>query len=168
MTVWPSNAAYELGRFHGRWYAKQNGFYIFTLGNLICLLSIPGALALYFWRLAPWVGKRYTLTNRRIIEYRSQIRRQANRVLGIPFPFRFHPTVIAKSVELDRFDSIDIQVRPGQQWYHAGDLVFHEGNVEKFRLDGVSRPEAFRQTCLKSRQIYVGVKQALQRETAGA
>ena len=48
--------------------------------------------------------------------------------------------------------------------FSAGDLAFRLGNVETFRLDGVSRPEALRQTCLKSRQAYVGVKQALQRE----
>jgi hypothetical protein len=32
------------------------------------------------------------------------------------------------------------------------------GNVETFRLTGVSRPEAFRSTVLKAHQIYVGVK----------
>jgi hypothetical protein len=164
MTVWPSNSAYELGRFHGRLYDNKTGFYIFTVGNLMCLLSIPGALALYFWRLAPWVGKRYTLTNRRVVEYRSEIRREPNRVFGIPFPFRFHYTVVAKSVDLDRFDTVEIEVRPGQEWYHAGDLVFRLGNVETFRLDGVSRPEAFRQSCLKSRLAFVGVKEAVQRE----
>ena len=167
MTVWPSNSAYELGRFHGRLYANKTGSYIFTVGNLMCLLSIPGALGLYFWRLAPWVGKRYTLTNRRIIEYRSEIRREANRVFGIPVPFRFHYSVVAKSIDLDRFDGVDIDVRSGQGWYHAGDLVFRQGNVEAFRLNGVSRPETFRQSCLKSRHAYVGIKQALERETAG-
>lgn len=168
MTVWPSNAAYALGRLHGRWYSIKFGFYIFTLGNLMCLLSIPGAIALYFWRLLPWVGKRYTLTNRRVIEYRSEIRREPNRILGIPLPLRFHCSVVSKAVELDHFDTIDIEVQPGQEWYHAGDLVFRQGNVEIFRLDGVSRPEAFRHSCLKSREAYVGVKEALQREAAVA
>jgi len=164
MTVWPSTAAYGLGRLHGRLYEKKYGFYIFTVGNLLCLLSIPGALALYFWRLAPWVGKRYTLTNRRIIEYRSEVRRDSNRVLGIPCPFRFYYSVVRNAVELDRFNSIEIQVRPCQEWYHAGDLIFRQGNVETFRLDSVSRPEAFRRICLKSRQAFVGVKEALERE----
>jgi hypothetical protein len=100
MTVWPSNSAYALGRFLGRWYDRKAGFYIFTLGNLVCLLSIPLALALYFWRLLPWVGTRYVLTNRRVIEYRSEIRREPNRVLGIPAPFRFHYAVPIRAVEL--------------------------------------------------------------------
>ena len=48
------------------------------------------------------------------------------------------------------FDAIDVQVMKGEGWYHAGDLVFRRGTVETFRLCGVSRPEAFRQTCMKA------------------
>ncbi len=168
MTVWPSVCAYGLGRFHGRLYAIQSGFYIFTVGNLICLLSIPGALGLYFLRLAPWVGKRYTLSNRRVIEYRSEFRREPNRIMGIPWPFRFHFQVAAKWVELDRFDAIDIEVRPGQAWYHAGDLIFRQGNVETLRLEGVSRPESFRRCCLNARHAFVGIKEALERQKVRA
>ena len=65
-------------------------------------------------------------------------------------------------------DRIDIVVQPGQEWFKAGDLVFYMGNVETFRLDGVSRPEAFRQTCLKSHLSYTGVREAVRRETAPA
>jgi hypothetical protein len=168
MTVWPSSCAYRLGRFHGQLYENKTGFYIFTVGNLMCLLSIPGALAVYFWRLAPSVGKRYMLTNRRIIEYRSEIRREPNRVLGVSVPFRFHYAVVTQAIGLDQFDRIDIDVQPGQEWYHAGDLVFRQGDEEKLRLEGVSRPESFRQSCLKSRQAYVGVQQALEHESANA
>jgi len=39
--------------------------------------------------------------------------------------------------------------------------------VETLRLSGVSRPESFRQTCLKVRQSYVSVA-AAQPEAAGA
>ena len=67
---------------------------------------------------------------------------------------------------LDRFDSIEIQVRPGQVWYHAGDLVFRQGDVETFRLEAICRPEGFRQACLKARMAYLGVKKAMERETA--
>ena len=49
---------------------------------------------------------------------------------------------------------------PGQAWYHAGDLVFKLGNVETFRLEGVSRPAAFRETCLKSHLAHSTVKAA--------
>jgi len=57
-----------------------------------------------------------------------------------------------------------VVVQPGQAWYHAGDLVFKRGNVETFRLDGVSRPEAFRSTIMKARQAYAGVRQARQKQ----
>ena len=69
-----------------------------------------------------------------------------------------------KAVDLDRFDRIDIDVVPGQAWYHAGDLVFRLGNVETFRLEGVSRPAAFRETCLKSHLAHATVKQSRQRQ----
>jgi hypothetical protein len=168
MTVWPSVSVFALGRFHGWLYGIKTGFYIFTIGNLFCLLTIPGALALYFLRLAPWIGRYYAVTNRRVIEYRSQFRRQWTRIVGLPWPFRFQHQVVSKAVELDRFNSIEIRVRPGQEWYHAGDLIFRQGNVETFRLEAVSRPEAFRQLCLNSRHAYAGVKAALTREAVHA
>jgi hypothetical protein len=114
--------------------------YIFRLGNLIALLSIPIALVLFFMRIAPVIGTRYRLTNRRIIVERG--------LTGVQ----------DKAVDLDRFDSVTVDVQPGQAWYHAGDLVFNLGKVETFRLEGVSRPEAFRETCLKSHLAHSTVK----------
>jgi hypothetical protein len=73
-----------------------------------------------------------------------------------------------KSVQLDRFDSIDIHRRPGQHWYDAGDLIFREGATETFRLDGVSRPEAFRQVCMKAHMAYAGVKRIRERQMVNA
>ncbi len=148
MTVWPSNAAYPLGRFLGSLYSIDTGFYIFRLGNLFALLSIPLALLVYAHRLAPWVGTRYRVTNRRIIVERGWSARED------------------KSVDLDRFDQVDIVVRPGQAWYVAGDLIFRDQRTETFRLEGVSRPEAFRQVCLKSRQAFVGVQKAVKNQLA--
>ena len=63
-------------------------------------------------------------------------------------------------MRLDAFDSIEVDVRPGQSWHHSGDLVFRIGATETFRLKGVSRPEAFRQVCLKAHFAYRGVKAA--------
>ena len=73
---------------------------------------------------------------------------------------------VQRFVDLDRFDTIETVILPGQQWYHAGDLVFRRGGVETFRLAGVSRPESFRHTCLKARMSYVGVQKALELQTA--
>jgi hypothetical protein len=161
MTVWPSLSATAFGRFWGRLFAWDVGFRLFgvplTLGRLFALASIPFMLALYFLMRLPrfpfvligirnpwcWV---YRLTNRRV-------------VVENPFGAEI------KSVSLDRFDAIDIAVQPGQAWFKAGDLVFRQGQTETFRIWGVPRPETFRQTCLKARNSYVGVKQA---KAAGA
>lgn len=146
MTVWPSVAKFGLGRWLGTLFAiTWPGVYIFRLGNLIALLSIPIALVLFFLRIAPGIGIRYRLTNRRIIVERG--------LTGVE----------DKAVDLDRFDAISIEVLPGQAWYDAGDLIFKLGNVETFRLEGVSRPAAFRETCLKSHMAHAGVKRALGR-----
>jgi hypothetical protein len=141
MIVWPSVAMYPLGRALGTLFAiRWPDVYFFRLGNLIALLSIPIALVLYFMRIAPGIGTRYRLTNRRIIVERGLT------------------SVQDKAVDLDRFNAIAIEVQPGQAWYDAGDLVFKLGNVETFRLEGVSRPEAFRETCLKSHLAHSTVK----------
>src|SRR5262245_54864117 len=146
MTVWPSVAKFGMGRALGSLYAvRWPDVYIFRLGNLLALLFIPISLVLFFLRIAPGIGTRYRLTNRRIIVERG--------LTGVE----------DKAVDLDRFDSIGIDVLPGQAWYHAGDLVFRLGNVETFRLEGVSRPAAFRETCLKSHMAHVGVKRARRR-----
>lgn len=145
MTVWPSICAYPSGRFLGTLYAIEfPGINrVFRLGNLIALLSIPHALLLYFWKVLPYVGTKYTLTNRRVVVQRG--------LNGVD----------ERSVKLDNFDNIRIVVQPGQAWFQAGDLVFLNGNREVFRLQGVSRPEAFRMACLKTHMSYVGVQAAL-------
>ena len=71
MTVWPSNAAFGIGRFLGGLYSLQGGFYIFKVGNLIALLSLPIALVLYFVKVLPVVGRRYEVTNRRVVVRRG-------------------------------------------------------------------------------------------------
>lgn len=150
MTVWPSMAASELGRALGRAYATPGGFGVFTIGKLIALASIPLALAIYFWNLRPWGCRRYRLTNRRVIIQKGMRR----------FDERW--------VALDDFDSIELVVLPGQEWYRAGELIFNKGQVETFRLHGVKSPQSFRHTCLAAQRGYVGVRKAMEREMANA
>jgi hypothetical protein len=147
MTVWPSIASFGLGRSLGKLYGiRWPDIYLFRFGRLIALAMIPVSLALYFLRVLPVFGTRYTLTNRRVMVQKGLIPQED------------------KFVDLDRFDTIDVVVQPGQEWYDAGDLVFKLGNVETFRLDGVSRPEAFRATLLKSQMSHAGVKKARARQ----
>jgi len=159
MTVWPSICRTAYGRFWGRCYKNRTGFKIYgvplTLGWLIAIFSIPFILPLWIHMKIPRLPlivfgfnnpscRRYRLTNRRILV--------ENGVTGEE----------QKSVALDRFDTIQIEVLDGQQWYNAGDLVFLQGGTETFRLEGVPRPETFRHTCGKAHMSFVGVQQARQ------
>ncbi len=147
MVVWPSIASYGSGRFLGRLFSiRWPNVYIFRLGSLLTLLGIPWALVLYFRRLLPGGGRRYTLTNRR---------------MAIQTPIT---GVDLQAIDLDGFDSIETEVLPGQAWFNAGDLSFRREGREVFRLAGVQWPEPFRQNCLKSHRAYVSVREALVQE----
>jgi hypothetical protein len=151
MTVWPSIAATTLGRMLGRTYQWKVGIGpVLTLGNAMKLAAIPIVIPMYFGKLAPGLGKRYTLTNRRVMIQAGLSDR------------------VAREVPLDDFDSIEVVVLPGQEWYRAGELVFRKGQVETFRLSGVPNPQTFRHTCLKTRNGYVGAKRGSPREPAHA
>src|SRR5262245_8393552 len=57
MTVWPSNTAYGLGRVLGGLYAwRFPDVYIFRIGNLIALASIPIALLIYLAKVLPFIA----------------------------------------------------------------------------------------------------------------
>lgn len=149
MTVWPSVASTSAGQALGRLYRLKGGVGPLSIGRLALLATIPVGLMLYLSMRLPWAIRRYRLTNRRVLIERG-----------------INPR-IEQYVDLDRFDAIDVVVNPGQEWYAAGDLVFRRGPIETLRLAGVSRPESFRQTCLKTRQSYVSVA-AAQGEAVGA
>jgi hypothetical protein len=142
MTVWPSVASTGLGQALGRLYRIKGGLGPISVGRLALLATIPVGLGLYLSMRLPWAFRRYRLTNRRVA-----IERGVN------------PRV-EQFVDLDRFDAIDLVVKPGQEWYAAGDLVFRRGAIETLRLPGVSRPESFRRVCLETRQAYVSVAAA--------
>jgi hypothetical protein len=146
--VWPGITRFALGRELGQMYDIGRGGYIFTLGNLLALLTAPGGAKLYLLRVAPGIALRYRLTNRRIIVERGWSAKEE------------------KSVELDRFDSIEIVRRPGMRWFDHGDLVFKLGNVETFRLEAVPRPIAFKSICWKAHMAFSGVKKVMARQAA--
>lgn len=148
-TVWPSIAAYPLGQVLGRLCDIQwPRVYFFQLGNLFALLGIPLALVLYFCRIAPGTAVRYVVTNRRVIVQRG---------LG---------SKESRSIDFHAFDEINLDVRPGQAWFPAGDLVMRQSGKEVFRLAGVSWPEGLRQTILKARAASLAIQQSRQPHTA--
>jgi hypothetical protein len=149
MTVWPTIGAHPLGRLVGRLCASKIGIgRFFTLGKLWALVTIPLSLAVFCWQLMPYICRRYTLTNRRII-----IRR------GLQ-------PLDAKWVDLDGFDTIEVEILPGQQWLHAGELIFKRGETEVLHLSGVSRPEVFRQVCLNAQNALLSVRNVVQQQAA--
>lgn len=157
MTVWPSLAARGDGRMLGRIFENSTlqGVLPFnlSLGKLLAFAMAPLVLPLYFYTLLPrvpfvifgWWNSacvRYRLTNRRVI---------VEQAFG---------GGEQKSVGLDNFDSIEVEILHGQKWYNAGDLIFKNGQTETFRLAGVARPESFRHTCLKAQSSFSGVAKA--------
>jgi hypothetical protein len=144
MTVFPSVGATGIGQLLGQLYRIRFGMPpVLTLGHLIALLSIPVVLPLYFIKLLPWSATRYRLTNRRVVVERG-----------------LNP-VAERWVDLNSFDAIDLVVRPGQEWYPCGDLVFRKGTTETLRLPGVAHAEPFRRTCLKAQRAHVAVGRAV-------
>lgn len=140
MTVWPSVASTGVGRMLGKLYGLRGGVGALTLGRVALIATIPLGLMLYLSMRLPWRFTRYRLTNRRVLVEEG-----------------VNPTV-RQFVDLNGFDAIDVQVEPGQEWFAAGDLVFRRGAVGVLRLAGVSRPEAFRRTCLETRQSFTAVE----------
>lgn len=134
-TRWPTIGYYPVGRRCGDFCSSTTGFSrIFTVGTLMMLVTIPVTLTIYLWQLMPFVCRRYRLTNRRVLILKG------------------YTALEDASIGLDQFDTIDIETFPGDACLQAGDLVFRSENKEVFRLLGVSRPETFRQTCLKAKE----------------
>ncbi len=139
MTVWPSIAAFPLGRRVGRLCAIAGVGKFFTAGKLMALATIPISLPLFFWRLAPRVARRYVLTDRRVVIRKG---------LG---------NAEAEAIRLEDFESIEIEELPGQEFLRAGDLVFRASGKEAFRLPGVQHPQGFRQACLRGQRAWLSV-----------
>ncbi len=169
--AWPSIGATAAGKFLGRWYNFGPRVSLLGLpvrpGWLLALATIPVALFLYANKIVPRIPgvvfgfsnpwcRRYRLTTERVVvehPFESLSRSQADRS-------------VKESVRLGEFDSIDIEVQPGQEWYRAGDLVFLQSSKEVLRLRGIPHPEAFRKTCLQANDSRQGVNEARRRGLA--
>lgn len=149
-TFWPTLGATRLGRWIGRLAMLGPGSGPLRLGALLLVLLVPLALAVFLWQVLPPVIRRYRLTTRRIIVHK-----------GLP------PREEA-SLGLDQFDDIRVDVRPGQEYYHAADLVFLHDHREVLRLPGIPRPDVIRQLCLQTRATFRAVREARNREPASA
>lgn len=145
MIVWPSIAANRIGRIAGQLVGAR-----YPVGRLLAVPAIPFALLAFAWKLMPFVARRYRLTNQRVI-----IEKGLSRVPD-------------RSIRLDEFDEIEIEVLPGQKWLRAGELVFRQLGREVLRLSGVGSPMSFRQTCLKARTAVISVREVLEQQAVGS
>ncbi len=146
-TVWPTIGAVAAGRLVGRLAGVRAGWGgFFTLGKLLAVATLPVTLAVYARQLMPRVCRRYTLTDRRIIILKGLT------------------AVEEKSIDLDGFDAIDVEILPGQEWLHAGELIFRREGTEVFRLSGVSRPDVFRQVCLGARTALLSARRVFEEQ----
>ena len=164
MAVWPSIATFQLGQALGRLYSIGPRVSLLGIpvrpGWLIALATLPVPVLLYAMKIAPRVAvvlggsnpycRRYRLTTERVlIEHPFDALSQS----------RSERSTVA-SVKLDAFDAIDQEVQPGYEWYRASDLVLRRDGKEVLRLTAVPHAEAFRQTCLKAHQGYLGVQKS--------
>lgn len=162
MAVWPSIAAFKLGRLLGQLYTLGPRVSLLGVpirpGWLIALATLPLPLLLYAMKIAPRVVVIFGGSNL----YCRRYRLTTERVL-IEHPFdalsqRRKDRSVLASVKLDAFDSIEKDDQPGYDWYRASDLVLRREGKEVLRLTAVPHAEAFRQTCLKAHKGYVGVE----------
>lgn len=90
-------------------------------------------------------GVAYVLTNQSVVKRASL----GQRLLG--------------STPLAEIASIEIQVLPGQEFYHAGDLLLLNANGDVLlHLEGIPRPERFRQVILDAREARLLNDQSLE------
>jgi hypothetical protein len=149
--VWPTIGATAAGRLVGRLADVRIGVgRFFTLGKLLALATIPISVAVFAWQLMPYVCRRYALTNRRIIIRKGLM------------------PVDERWIDLDEFETIDLEILPGQHWLHAGNLIFRHGGQEVLHLAGVSRPEIFRHVCQSARDALLSVRNVVQQQAAEA
>jgi hypothetical protein len=149
--VWPTIGATWAGRLVGRAAAVPLGWgRFFTLGKLLAVATIPLSLAVFAWQLMPRVCRRYALSNRRIIIRKGLM------------------PVDERWIGLDEFDAVQVEVLPGQEWLHAGDLVFRHAGNEVLRLSGVSRPEVFQHVCQTAQSALLSVRDVVEQQVASA
>ena len=146
MTVYPSIAAYGLGRILGSIYEcvplRIMGV---KLSNLLFVLpTAPIPALLYFMQKA--TGQKYVLTNRSFQIWHALGSRKITQVA------------------LSDITDVIIRIQPGQEFYKAGDLILvgGKGNDELMTLAGVPYPHIFRQTILEARDSRQMVAKSLE------
>lgn len=149
-TVWPTLAATRLGRWIGRMARIGPGRGPLRFGTFLAVALVPVALVVYVWQILPPRVRRYRLTTRRIVVQKGL------------------PPRDAASLGLAEFDDIRLEVLPGQEYFHAADLVFLRQQRDVLRLPGIPRPQVVRQLCLETRDTFLAIREVQKRQQAPA
>jgi hypothetical protein len=135
-TVWPSVAAFPGPASLGRLLMKS-----MILAPLGWLLLAP----LYFLKVLPGFGRRFVLTNRRVMFQKG---------------LHFQP---AGEVALADIDDIRLHTDANSEFYRTANLEIISKNQVALVLRGVPGPEAFRQAILNACKAWVPGKAAMDR-----
>jgi len=126
MTEYPSLAAGGIGQLLGSIYESiPLPLGLPKLSYIFALVTAPLGVLLYFLQKA--FGERYVLTNRAVQVWTARTGRKV------------------AAINLDDYDHIELDQRPGQVFYNAADLRFVGPNGDtKLRLKGVKDAGAFK------------------------
>jgi hypothetical protein len=102
-----------------------------VLAPLGWLLHAP----LFALKLAPWVCKRYTLTNRRLMIQKG---------------WKPNPQSPVQEVKLADIDEVRLDPASQDNFYHSGTLEVLTGGKVVLTLPGVPEPEGFRQAIINA------------------
>ena len=141
---YPSIASTGLGRLLGRIYESFSvPIWGIKLSNLLFVLpTAPIGVLLY--TLNKLTGERYVLTNRSI---------QRWAVIGLRQ---------IQSVTLTDVNEIEYVQLPGQEYFHAGDLLLKNAKGDTvLRVQGVQDADIFRQIIEKARDARIGAEESL-------
>lgn len=144
MVVWPSIACTALGRLLGSICdsipLKIGGI---KLSYILFALPLASVASLLYFILKLF-GERYVLTSHAVQKWSS---------IGVQMTGEVPLTDIAELL---------IEQRAGQAFYHAADLQLLSSSGDRLlRLEGVPRPEVFRQTIIEARDARLQVQSAL-------
>jgi hypothetical protein len=135
-TVWPSVAAFPGPASLGRVLMRS-----VVLAPLGWLLLAP----LYFLKVLPGFGRRFVLTNRRVMFQKG---------------LRFQPV---EQISLADIDEIRVQPDANSDFYRTANLEIVSKDRVALVLRGVPGPEAFRHAILNACKAWVPGKSAMER-----
>lgn len=136
VVTWPTMGMYPVGKVVGWLCGLRWGYSWLTLGNLLALVTIPFTLCMYFWKVMPFVTRRYQLTDMRVM-----IQNGWSAQTG-------------PNVRYDEFDRVVTVVYPGQKFYRSADLFFYQGDKLVLVLESVRFPQTFVSQVMETKRAY--------------